>query len=84
MKVFVPMPDAALGANNELYGKLVPFNPGFVVAHGSRGEGSERGRKPGLEPRKGRKPKNWISTYDADQARARLSIASRREIAAEA
>ncbi len=58
MKVFVPMSDATLRDNNELYGKLVPFNPEFVV----------RGQTPG----EGRKPKNWISDCNYEDARERL------------
>ena len=58
MKIFVPMSDATLRDNNELYGKLVPFNPEFLV----------RGQKTG----EGHKPKNWVSECNVEQARERL------------
>ncbi len=58
MKVFIPMSDAALGDNTELYQKLVPFNPEFL--HGSQ------------DRREGHKPSNWVSDCDYERARERL------------
>ena len=58
MKVFVPMCDAALGDNGEVCQRLVPFDPSFLSSHRSVGEG--------------RKPSNWISDSNYEQARERL------------
>ncbi len=58
MKIFVPLSDAVLGRDSELYGQLVPFDPSFLAA--------------GQERSEGRKPSNWISESDYEQARERL------------
>ena len=58
MKVFVPMTDAALGSDSDLYRELVPFDPSFITV--------------GQESSEGRKPSNWISESDCEQARERL------------
>ena len=58
VRVFVPMSDIELGDDSNLYRRLVPFDPSYLVAgHGSDG---------------GRKPRNWISESDRKQARDRL------------
>ena len=58
MKVFVTMPDAALGEDGDLYQQLVPFDPAYLAA--------------GEKIREGCKPSNWISECDYEQARERL------------
>ena len=58
MKVFVPMSDAALGANGEVCQRLVPFDPSYLTE---------------LEPvSEGHKPSNWVSDCDFEQAKERL------------
>ncbi|MBT4160975.1 MAG: hypothetical protein HOC70_03085 [Gammaproteobacteria bacterium] len=61
MKVFIPMSDAALECDGGLYPRLVPFDPSFLTADQERSEG--------------RKPSNWISESDCEQARERLYTA---------
>lgn len=58
MKVFVPMSDAALEVDGDLYKQLVPFDPAYLVA--------------GNDSPKGCKPSNWISESNGEQARERL------------
>ena len=52
------MSDAALGVDGDLYQQLVPFDPAFLTE--------------GQEIREGRKPDNWISECDYEQAKERL------------
>ncbi|HIE86356.1 MAG: hypothetical protein ABGY43_16475 [bacterium] len=61
MKVFVPMSDAVLGDNGEVCQSLIPFDLSFL--------GSTQ------EPDEGKKPSNWVSDYDREQARQRLFAA---------
>jgi hypothetical protein len=61
MKVFVPMSDAALGDNGEVCQRLIPFDLSFL--------GNTQ------EPGEGKKPNNWVSDYDREQARQRLFAA---------
>jgi hypothetical protein len=58
MKVFVPMSDFILGDNGEVCQSLIPFDLSFL---GSTQELS-----------KGKKPNNWVSHSDREQARQRL------------
>ena len=58
MKVFVPMTDATLGENGEVCQRLVPFDPAFLADRQAS--------------REGRKPSNWISDSNYEQARERL------------
>ena len=58
MKVFVPMSDLVLGDNGEVCQSLIPFDLSFL--------GSTQ--KPG----EGKKPDNWVSGSDREQARQRL------------
>jgi hypothetical protein len=58
MKVFVPMSDAVLGDNGEVCQSLIPFDLSFL--------GSTQ------EPGEGKKPSNWVSDSDGEQARQRL------------
>ena len=58
MKVFVPMSDSVLGDNGEVCQSLVPFDLSFL--------GSTQ------EPAAGKKPNNWVSDSDREQARKRL------------
>ena len=58
MKVFVPMSDSVLGDNGEVCQSLVPFDLSFL--------GSTQ------EPAAGKKPNNWVSDSDSEQARQRL------------
>ncbi len=62
VKVFVPMSDVALGADSNLYRRLVPFDPSYVVA-GQAADG-------------GCIPRNWISKSSCKQARERLDANS--------
>lgn len=62
MKVFVPMSDAALGADSNLYRELVPFDPSYL--------------SEGVERSEGRKPANWITESNCQQARERLYAAT--------
>ena len=56
MKVFIPMPDHELDQGKAIKGKLVPFNPEFLVG----------------ERVLDRKPANWISDNDYTAACERL------------
>ena len=58
IKVFVPMSDIELGADNNLYRQLVPFDSSYLVA--------------GQPAHEGCKPRNWVSESDRKQARERL------------
>lgn len=58
MKVFIPMSDAALGSDSDLYQQLVPFDPSFLT--------------DGQRAKEGRKPSNWVSECDYEEARERL------------
>ena len=58
MKVFIPMCDDVLGDNGEVCQRLVPFNLSFL---GGKEESAE-----------GRKPSNWVSDSNYEQARERL------------
>ena len=59
MRVFVPVPDLALGGRGELTGKLVPFSPEFLTP-----------RRDATN-----KPSNWIvdDDYPSDCKRLRAS-----------
>jgi len=61
MKVFIPMSDAVLGDNGEVCQSLIPFDLSFL--------GSSR------EPVEGKKPSNWVSDSNGEQARRRLFAA---------
>ena len=58
MKVFVPMSDSVLGDNGEVCESLIPFDPSFLAST--------------QEPGAGKKPNNWVSASDREQARQRL------------
>ena len=58
MKVFVPMSDEALGDNGEVCQSLIPFDLSFL------GTSQQR--------RDGKKPSNWVSDSNREQARQRL------------
>lgn len=58
MKVFIPMSDAVLGDNGEVCQSLIPFDLSFL--------GSTQ------EPGAGKKPRNWVSDSNCEQARQRL------------
>ena len=58
MKVFVPMSDSVLGDNGEVCQSLVPFDLSFL--------GNTQ------KPAAGKKPNNWVSDSDREQARQRL------------
>ena len=61
MKVFVPMSDEVLGDNGEVCQSLIPFDLSFLGIT--------------QEPGEGKKPSNWVSDYDREQARQRLFAA---------
>jgi len=61
MKVFVPMSDSVLGDNGEVCQSLIPFDLSFL------GSAQEAGA--------GKKPSDWVSNSDREQARQRLIIA---------
>ena len=63
MKVFVPMSDSALGDNGEVCQRLVPFDLSFL--------GSTQ------TPCAGKKPSNWVSNCDREQAKKRLFSAQK-------
>ena len=52
------MTDAALVADSNLYQQLVPFDPEFITS--------------GIDRSEGRKPSNWVTESDSQQARERL------------
>jgi len=58
MKIFVPMSDAVLGVNGEVCQSLIPFDLSFLGSTEESGEG--------------KKPHNWVSDSDRDQAKQRL------------
>ena len=58
MKIFVPMSDAVLGDNGEVCQSLVPFDPAFLL----EGERASEGRKPS----------NWVTDSNYEDARQRL------------
>ena len=58
MKVFVPMSDSVLGDNGEVCQSLIPFNLSFLVST--------------EEPGAGKKPNNWVSDSNREEARQRL------------
>ena len=62
MKIFIPMANANLPLDDELTGKLVPFDPSFLRSLPTKGDGF--------------KPRNWISESTREQAQNRL-LASR-------
>ena len=61
MKIFVPMSDDVLGDNGEVCQRLVPFNLAFINENQAE--------------REGRKPSNWVSESNYEQARQRLFAA---------
>ena len=58
MKVFVPMSDSVLGDNGEVCQSLIPFDLSFL-------ESTQKSAA-------GKKPNNWVSDSDREQARQRL------------
>lgn len=58
MKIFVPMSDEVLGVNGEVCQRLIPFDLSLL--------GSAQ------ESREGKKPHNWVSDSDRNQAKLRL------------
>ena len=60
MKVFVPI-DAVLGGNGEVCKSSIPFDLSFLDST--------------QEPAEGKKPNNWVSDSNRDQARQRLFAA---------
>ena len=58
MKVFVPMSDAVLGDNGEVCQSLIPFDLSFLEIT--------------QEAAEGKKPNNWVSDSDREQAQQRL------------
>ena len=57
IKVFVPMSDLALVSDSQLYRRLVPFDPSYMVA--------------GHETDEGYKPSNWIPEPESSQEKDR-------------
>ena len=58
MKIFIPMANANLPLDDEITGKLVPFDPSFL--------------KPKTATSDGFKPRNWVSEFTRGQAQNRL------------
>ena len=58
MKIFIPMANANLPLDDEITGKLVPFDPSFL--------------KPKTASSDGFKPRNWVSEFTREQAQNRL------------
>ena len=58
MKIFIPMANADLPLDDEITGKLVPFDPSFL--------------KPKTASSDGFKPRNWVSESTREQAQNRL------------
>ena len=58
MKIFIPMANADLPLDDEITGKLVPFDPSFL--------------KPSTGESNGFKPRNWVSESTREQAQNRL------------
>ena len=58
MKIFIPMANANLPLDDEITGKLVPFDPSFL--------------KPKTATSDGFKPRNWVSEFTREQAQNRL------------
>lgn len=61
MKVFVPMSDELLDRQDDVAGRIVPFDPEFLESRAT----------------KGRKPANWISDSDFQTACRRLRDSQR-------
>ena len=58
MKIFIPMANADLPLDDEITGKLVPFDPSFLKSQASKSDGF--------------KPRNWVSESTREQAQNRL------------
>ena len=58
MKIFIPMANANLPLDDEITGKLVPFDPSFLKSSTVKSDGF--------------KPKNWVSESTREQAQNRL------------
>ena len=58
MKIFLPMANANLPLDDEITGKLVPFDPSFLKSQASKSDGF--------------KPRNWSSESTREQAQNRL------------
>lgn len=60
MRVFIPMPDEALVEPRLAGGRLVPFNPEFLLSRSDEDDNEDR------------RPRNWISDNDYTAACERL------------
>ena len=58
MKIFIPMANANLPLDDEITGKLVPFDPSFLKSQTAKSDGF--------------KPRNWVSEFTREQAQNRL------------
>ena len=58
MKIFIPMANADLPLDDEITGKLVPFDPSFLKSQTAKSDGF--------------KPRNWVSEFTREQAQNRL------------
>ena len=58
MKIFIPMANADLPLDDEITGKLVPFDPSFLKSQTEKSDGF--------------KPRNWVSEFTREQAQNRL------------
>ena len=58
MKIFIPMANANLSLDDEITGKLVPFDPSFLKSKPKNGDGF--------------KPRNWVTESTREQAQNRL------------
>ena len=58
MKIFIPMANADLPLDDEITGKLVPFDPSFLKLLTAESNGF--------------KPRNWVSESTREQAQNRL------------
>ena len=58
MKIFIPMANANLPLDDEITGKLVPFDPSFLKSQTAKSDGF--------------KPRNWICEFTREQAQNRL------------
>ena len=60
MKIFIPMANADLPLDDEITGKLVPFDPSFLKSQTAKGDGF--------------KPRNWVSEFHIPGINFRKSI----------
>ena len=58
MKIFIPMANTDLPLDDEISGKLVPFDPSFLKSSTAKSDGF--------------KPRNWVSESTREQAQNRL------------